>query len=179
MSVWAQVYYYKREQIFHTQHILQQLSTLYSLAETSIILYFNYLFYISSTWQSLQQMQVYSPRRNIITVSSHVKSCRLQPHKPSSFVLGCHLVAGCLIMLIFRSKRRDHQSDAGSPSLMVTFFRSCTSQIPKADYYIDNHIIMSFVFYIYSQNFPNVDFLIMQAVIIFILCKKKRHSIIS
>lgn len=32
---------------------------------------------------------------------------------------------------------------------------------------------MSFVFYIYSQDFPSVDFLMMQVVIIFILRKKK------
>lgn len=71
------VYSYQREQRFHAQHILQQFSTLYSSSATSMILYFNYLFYISSTWQSPQEMLVYSPGGNIITVSSHVKSCQV------------------------------------------------------------------------------------------------------
>lgn len=47
---------------------------------------------------------------------------------------------------------------------MMSFCRSCTSRIPKRDYYIDNHIMLCylclFVFYIHSQDFPSVDFLI-------------------
>lgn len=80
---------------------------------------FIYLFDISSTWQSLQQVQVYSPRGNRITdlfMSIHVRSSNSQTHSTRCFVFCCHLVVGCLIMLNFKSKRWNHRSDADSPS---------------------------------------------------------------